>query len=130
MPPAPRFHSKRTLAPQKAPGLYHPTYDPELGAAICRRVAAGESIRSICADPAMPTGKTVWNWARAHEDFALMKAHAVSVARAASLAAQAERDAAKAAARQAPGRRRAWNAARDGYSPALEDAICVRLMMG
>ena len=85
-----RYPSRRTLAPQPAPpGLYRSTYDPERGAAICRRLAAGESLRAICrADPAMPTEKTVWNWARAHEEFRLMKAHALSQARARSLAAR------------------------------------------
>jgi len=88
--PQPRFKSKRTLTRQPAPpGLYESTYDPEVGAAICRRIAAGESLRSICrADAAMPTEKTVWNWARAHREFRLMKAHAFAAARARSLMAR------------------------------------------
>src|SRR5258708_3873989 len=66
--PRRRSGPRRTLAPQSAPGIYASTYTPERGAAICRRLAAGESLRAICrADPAMPTEKTVWNWARAHE---------------------------------------------------------------
>ncbi|HEY0435826.1 MAG TPA: hypothetical protein VGC92_04250 [Phenylobacterium sp.] len=126
----PRFRSRRTLAPQPAPpGIYASTYDPQLGAAICRRVAAGESLRAICADPAMPTGKTVWNWARAHEEFRLMKAHALSVARARSLAAQRARDAARFAKMQA-GPRVAWNAGLDGYDEEIAQAICERLAMG
>src|SRR3954466_6928406 len=96
MPRPPRFTSRRTLAPQRAPGIYRSTYDPLLGAAICRRIAAGESIRSICRDdPSMPTEKTVWNWARAYSEFAAMKTHALSVARARSLAVQAARDEAR-----------------------------------
>src|SRR5579859_300170 len=115
----PRFTSRRTLAPQSAPGLYHSTYTPQLGAAICRRLAAGESLRSICrADPSMPTEKTVWHWARAHPLFAKMKAHALATARAASLAAQAERDAARRA-KIGRGKRTAWNAGIDGYGPAI-----------
>lgn len=130
MPPQPRFRSRRTLAPQKAPGIYASTYDPELGAAICRRVAAGESLRSICrADPTMPTGKTVWNWARSHRAFRLMKAHALSVARARSLAAQRARDAARFA-KVGAGRRVAWNAGLDGYDEEIADAICERLVVG
>jgi transposase-like protein len=126
----PRFKSKRTLAPQSAPGIYASTYTPEVGAAICRRVAAGESLRSICrADPSMPTGKTVWNWARAHEEFRLMKAHALSVARAASLAAQGRRDAARRAA-VGTRTRKAWNAGLDGYDADIDWAICERLVMG
>lgn len=65
----------------------------------------------------MPTEKTVWNWARAHAEFAQMKAHAFSVARARSLAA---RDAAltrRAAPPPPPSRpaRIAWNEGLDGY---------------
>jgi hypothetical protein len=130
MPPAPRFTSKRTLAPQSAPGLYVSTYTPERGAAICRRVAGGESLRSICrADPSMPTEKTVWNWARAHPLFARMKAHALATARAASLAAQAERDAARRAA-VGKGKRTAWNAGFDGYDAQIDEEICRRLAIG
>jgi hypothetical protein len=126
----PRFTSKRTLRPQSAPGLYHSTYRPELGAAICRRLAAGESLRSICrADPSMPTQKTVWHWARAHPPFAAMKAHALATARAASLAAQAERDAARRA-KVGTGKRVAWNAGVDGYDAAVGNRICARLMGG
>ena len=130
MAPAPRFRSKRTLSPQSAPGLYASTYTPELGAAICRRVAGGESLRSICrVDPAMPTEKTVWNWARADEGFRAMKAHALATARAASLAAQGARDAARRAA-VGRGPRVAWNAGFDGYDAEIDAAICGRLVMG
>jgi hypothetical protein len=131
MAPRPRFTSQRTLAPQPTPpGLYRSTYDPELGAAICRRVAAGESLRGICRlDAAMPTEKTVWNWARAYPEFAAMKAHALRTARAASLAAQGARDAARRAAVGA-GPRVAWNAGRDGYDDRIDGMICARLMGG
>jgi len=129
MSPPPRFTSKRTLAPQKAPGLYLSTYEPELGAAICRRVAAGESLRSICRDDAsMPTGKTVWNWRRAHEEFRLMLDHAQGVARARSLAAQVEGDAARRAARAAA--RRFKGRAPTRFSDAAWDEIRARLMGG
>src|SRR5260370_854701 len=131
MAPAPRFKSKRTLAPQPAPrGLCVSTYTPQLGAAICRRLAAGGRLRSICpADASVPTEKTVWNWARAHRAFADMKAHALDQARAASLAAQAERDAARRAA-VGTGKRAAWNAGWDGYHARIDGMICARLMGG
>lgn len=87
-------------------------------------------MRSICrADPSMPTEKTVWNWARAHPVFADMKAHALSVARAASLAAQGARDAARRAGVGA-GKRMAWNAGFDGYDAEIDGMICARLMGG
>jgi len=127
----PRFIPKRTLSPQPAPaGLDRSTYDPEGGVAICRRLAGGESLRSICrADASMPTEKTVWNWARAHPEFAAMKAQALGLARAASLAAQGARDAARRAA-VGRGKRVAWNAGQDGYGPSIDDCICARLMGG
>lgn len=132
MPPPPRVPSKRTLAPQPPPpSLYLSTYTPELGAAICRRVAAGESLRAICeADAAMPTGKTVWNWRRRHEEFRLMLDHAQGVARARSLAAQEVRDAARrakrAAARRAPGR----TGRPSSYDEGVWNTIMVRVMRG
>src|SRR5215470_10768576 len=88
--PQPGFKSKRTLKRQPAPpGIYASTYDVEVGAAICRRIAAGESLRSICrADATMPTEKTVWNWARSHPAFRRMKDHAFATARTRSLAAR------------------------------------------
>ncbi len=43
MAPTPRFHSKRTLAPQPTPpGLYVSTYTPELGAVIYGGPAPGD----------------------------------------------------------------------------------------
>jgi hypothetical protein len=129
MPQQPRFPSRRTLARQPPPpGLYASTYDPELGAAICRRLAGGESLRAICRnDAAMPTEKTVWNWARAHEEFRLMKAHAMSTARARRLAARDEREFDKwvhfGGARGRTGRP-------SGYDPEVASAICTGLMMG
>ena len=37
-------------------------YDPETGDAICERLIEGESLRSICRDPAMPATSTVCKW--------------------------------------------------------------------
>lgn len=39
------------------------SYTPELASAICERMAAGESLRSICRDEAMPKEATVRGWA-------------------------------------------------------------------
>ncbi|WP_430423538.1 hypothetical protein [Phenylobacterium sp.] len=51
-----RPQAVRTLARQPAPpGIYASKYTAELAAMICQRVAAGESLRSICrADPSAP----------------------------------------------------------------------------
>jgi hypothetical protein len=131
----PRFPSRRTLARQPAPpGLYRSTYDPEVGAAICRRLAAGESLRAICrADAAMPTEKTVWNWARSHEDFRTMKDHALATARTRSLAAQAAqaaRDGARWDEARPFGGRRGRTGRPSGYGPEIAQAILERVVVG
>lgn len=132
MPSSPRFRSRRTLAPQAAPpGLYVSTYCPLKGAEICRRLAAGESLRSICrVDASMPTERTVWNWARAHPAFAHMKRHALNVARAAALAAQGEADAARRAARASVRKAAGRTGRPSGYSPEVVDPILARMMGG
>lgn len=45
------------------------TYSQEFVDAICDRMADGESLRSICRDPKMPSRKAVRNWLLAHEEF-------------------------------------------------------------
>jgi hypothetical protein len=45
------------------------TFTAELGEEICRRIAAGESVLSIGADPAMPCAVTIYNWARREPGF-------------------------------------------------------------
>lgn len=44
-------------------------FTPELGEAICARIAAGESVLSIGADPAMPCAVTIYSWARREPGF-------------------------------------------------------------
>lgn len=39
-----------------------PIYTPELAAAICARLAKGESLRSICRDEGMPARSVVHEW--------------------------------------------------------------------
>lgn len=45
------------------------TYRRAWGAAFCKRVAAGESVLEITADPAMPSAKAVYGWLKRHEEF-------------------------------------------------------------
>jgi hypothetical protein len=48
--------------PNRTPG-----YDVEIAETICERLVNGESLRAICADPAMPARATVFRWlARNH----------------------------------------------------------------
>lgn len=45
-------------------------YSPELGAEICRRLAEGQSLVEVCAEPGLPHRATVYGWLAAHADFA------------------------------------------------------------
>jgi hypothetical protein len=88
-------------------------------------------LRAICRlDASMPTEKTVWNWARGHEDFRVMKVHAQSVARTRSLAAQRVRDTAALAAKGPAGGPRGRTGRPSGYGPKVADMILARLMSG
>lgn len=44
-------------------------HTPELAAEICRRLADGESLRSICRDEAMPSKEAVRCWCRDNPEF-------------------------------------------------------------
>lgn len=47
-------------------------YCPELGEAICARIATGESVLAIGDDPAMPCSTSIHNWARRYDEFRRM----------------------------------------------------------
>ncbi len=51
-------------------------YTPEIAALICERIAAGESVRSICRKADMPGQTAVFAWLATHEDFAKQYARA------------------------------------------------------
>ncbi len=57
------------------------SYTPAVGAAICARLEAGETMVSINADPAMPSAKVVYRWLRTEpafrEQVAAARRHAV-----------------------------------------------------
>lgn len=44
-------------------------YTPELAIAFCERVAEGESVRSICADPDMPARSSIFKWIGMYPEF-------------------------------------------------------------
>lgn len=52
------------------------SYTDALADLICDRIAAGESLRQICADAGMPDRTTVLRWIRQREDFAARCARA------------------------------------------------------
>ena len=43
--------------------------DAEIAETICERVVSGESLRAICADPAMPARATVFRWLASNQEF-------------------------------------------------------------
>jgi hypothetical protein len=45
-------------------------FSEAVAAALCARVAAGESQLSICAEPGMPCRSTLWRWTKQHAEFA------------------------------------------------------------
>lgn len=57
---------------QKSKGGRQSEYSPEIAAAICLRLAEGESLRQICLDETMPGRRTVFDWLTKHEDFVAM----------------------------------------------------------
>lgn len=66
---AERFAAARELGGGIRRGGGIDTYDPEVGDAICERIALGEPLTRICQEPGMPSGGTVFGWLRRHEDF-------------------------------------------------------------
>ena len=65
-----RWRKALTLASGWTPagGAVSP-YCDELAQLICERIAGGESVLSIGADPAMPCAQTIYNWVRRRDDF-------------------------------------------------------------
>lgn len=45
-------------------------FDQEIANKVCDRLADGESLRSICQDPDMPTKAAVFRWLGANQEFA------------------------------------------------------------
>jgi hypothetical protein len=52
------------------------SYSTELGQNICDRIANGETLTKICADPQIPHRTTVWRWITDNEEFATNHARA------------------------------------------------------
>lgn len=51
-------------------------YTQSVADEICRRMAAGESLRQVCRSPEMPSASTVVDWARERPEFAAQYARA------------------------------------------------------
>jgi hypothetical protein len=46
-----------------------PGYNVEIAEKVCERLLNGESLRAICADPAMPARATVFRWLARNQEF-------------------------------------------------------------
>lgn len=112
------------------PGARAPVrYSPELGRAICARIAAGETQRALACEAGMPSACTMRDWARRIPDFAA----AFEAARRASLARQLAQERRIDEARG--WRRMLKRTGRRGGSvsirtPELDQAICARIEAG
>jgi hypothetical protein len=73
----PAFEARLREAVNRARGRRMTTYDEAVAETICLRLIAGESLRGICRDPAMPSIMTAYEWRRTQPAFD----HALAVAR-------------------------------------------------
>jgi hypothetical protein len=99
-------------------------FSEALGETICARVAAGESLASVCKDEGMPDPTSVYAWTRREPGFGAAFSRAQAEARVAERLA----DRARAAARFAAGRdgRGRWST----YTPEIGAEICRRMVEG
>ncbi len=70
--------AKKKPAPKKAKTGRPSLYTEALAAGFCRRLAEGETLRSVCRDDAMPGKTTVLRWLgdKKNADFRDQYAHA------------------------------------------------------
>jgi hypothetical protein len=61
----------KAKAKSRKPIVRGTTYTPQIGDEICARIAACESLAKICAEPDMPSQRTVMTWQRENEEFRL-----------------------------------------------------------
>jgi len=59
---------------------YASGYSADIAEEICDRLCLGETLQSVCRDPAMPCVATVYNWLRANRDFRAAYARAKEIA--------------------------------------------------
>ena len=102
-----------------------PGFAPDVREAIAARIAAGEFLTEVCAEPGMPSRKTVHAWANGSPGFAQALADAFRQARTARRLADRQ----KLAAWEARPRKRPATAELS-YTPEVGEAICGRLAEG
>ena len=55
---------------ERAPARGYVRFSATVARAVCARVAAGESLASICSEPGLPSAHSLRRWAREHPGFA------------------------------------------------------------
>lgn len=119
-----------------APGAKESAFSEEMGRLILERIAAGETVKEITADPRMPCYATVYRWTHVIPEFGA--AWRELRARMAADAVWVDRQKATARAWVWAHRRRLagkpprdWKSGRPStYSPERAEAVCVALMLG
>lgn len=118
------------------PGWKESAFTEEMGRLILERIAAGETVKQITADPRMPCYATVYRWTHVIPEFGA--AWRELRARMAADAVWLDGEKAKARAWVRAHRRRLagkpprdWKSGkRSTYSPEAAEAVCDALMMG
>ncbi|UWQ30248.1 hypothetical protein [Leisingera sp. M523] len=75
MAAAPGKRKKTAAAPKRKPGRPS-TFTQKVADEICRRMSLGETLKSICEDPKMPTQTGVAKWRQARPEFDVSYARA------------------------------------------------------
>lgn len=101
-------------------------YDPAVADAVVARASAGESVRAICRDLAMPSGDTVYKWARQRPEFG----DRLRAARAGVAETRAWRAEQKRLGRWLKRRRKVRGGPQASYSEALAEKVCHGLLEG
>jgi len=104
-------------------------YTPELGRAVCARVAEGVSLRAMSHEPGLPDRTTVYKWAAAYPDFAQALGEAM---RAVRVARRLRERSATAVTRQLQMLNPRGNGGRltCRYTREIATAICERIAEG
>ena len=138
-------HPLRELAPDpdaQPPWMDHTIgggqfcqYSPEMAALILARIEAGQTVREVAADPAMPSYRVIYDWLDRQPDFAeawnemrreRARARREAIARHEPAAREAEARLALAEGRK-PGRKRGRKST---WTPERGEAFCDLIVQG
>lgn len=117
-----------------AAGGKESAYTPAMGRVILARVAWGETMKAIAADPRMPSYATIYRWLDVHEDFAegmvQVRRERARAAIARDIEARAIRAAQRTLEEQLGLRRRRGPGRKSTYTVKAARAVCRRIVDG